>query len=589
MDIICAKCDRHFSSIEAAREHSGHCKETSKGESIRWIPAPKSKITPEEWERLMQLINPQYALPPKTPSDVEPTAVESENSKDSSEPAAVRLKRLRKEVHPDYVSVCPKCGRKSLWHNVKEDKYECLNLKCMAVMSSPDETAERIERPSVSKNRDSAGSNRNKRNGMDSFGRLLKMKELRLLLIPVILLLGCAFTRSYIPLWLLLGVSVIYPTEKWFSHITKRSKTIGKSYRLLLNLGILVTLGLLIQSSIKLFSGGFHYEPIVGASMFIAELIFFIWMWKVVARNSWRRPSMKFTVFSLLCLSVVFAFAGVQPLASYKDNLIGKVKPLIATIIEGTEDIIEDASTVIEDTEDIIEDASTVIEDITTEDTESSFGTKSGVYRNYYLGLVKDSKGVYAGSECYGKFLVLINNEEARNPTYQELLNFLKADKTDEFPYRLSLFPGFYSGSPEDLIDLDIIRGIVEGIRQPEPPRICADFAERLHNNAEAAGIRCGYVNLELIGYTDPSNLGIPSSTGHACNIFDTVDRGVVFIDCTGILGSYGPSSCDKIVDVVVGSKYVPVSIFPEPGWSSTWEETGTVTSISITWDGEWR
>jgi len=59
MDIICAKCGKHFSSIEAAREHSGHCTETSKGEPIRWIPAPKSEITPEEWESLMKLINPQ--------------------------------------------------------------------------------------------------------------------------------------------------------------------------------------------------------------------------------------------------------------------------------------------------------------------------------------------------------------------------------------------------------------------------------------------------------------------------------------------------------------------------------------------------
>ena len=59
MDIICAKCGKHFSSIEAAREHRGQCKETYKGEATRWIPAPKSRITPEEWERLIKLINSQ--------------------------------------------------------------------------------------------------------------------------------------------------------------------------------------------------------------------------------------------------------------------------------------------------------------------------------------------------------------------------------------------------------------------------------------------------------------------------------------------------------------------------------------------------
>ena len=57
MDIICARCGKHFSSIEDAREHRGHCKETSEGEAIHWIPAPNSKVTPEEWESLMKLIN----------------------------------------------------------------------------------------------------------------------------------------------------------------------------------------------------------------------------------------------------------------------------------------------------------------------------------------------------------------------------------------------------------------------------------------------------------------------------------------------------------------------------------------------------
>ena len=57
MDIICARCGKHFSSIEAAREHRGNCKETSKGEPIHWVPAQKSKITSEEWRNLMRLVN----------------------------------------------------------------------------------------------------------------------------------------------------------------------------------------------------------------------------------------------------------------------------------------------------------------------------------------------------------------------------------------------------------------------------------------------------------------------------------------------------------------------------------------------------
>jgi len=69
-----------------------------------------------------------------------------------------RLRQLRKEAHPDYVSVCPRCGHKSLWHNVKENKYECLNLRCKAVMSRPDETPGSIKQPARSGNTESDGT-----------------------------------------------------------------------------------------------------------------------------------------------------------------------------------------------------------------------------------------------------------------------------------------------------------------------------------------------------------------------------------------------------------------------------------------------
>ncbi len=54
MDIICAKCGEHFSSIESAREHNGHCKGASKNEELHWIPSQKNKLTPEEWDKLLE-------------------------------------------------------------------------------------------------------------------------------------------------------------------------------------------------------------------------------------------------------------------------------------------------------------------------------------------------------------------------------------------------------------------------------------------------------------------------------------------------------------------------------------------------------
>ena len=57
-----------------------------------------------------------------------------------------------------------------------------------------------------------------------------------------------------------------------------------------------------------------------------------------------------------------------------------------------------------------------------------------------------------------GQRLVLIDYANARDPTYQQTLDFIKSDKTDELPYTNTF--------------------------------VCSDFAEVLHNNAEKAGIR---------------------------------------------------------------------------------------------------
>jgi hypothetical protein len=127
---------------------------------------------------------------------------------------------------------------------------------------------------------------------------------------------------SFIPLWLMFGFSVIYSIEKWLYYFTRKYKGIGKLYRFLLNLSILSLLSLLVWTGIKLFSQQFVQSSLVGSLVFLAEFIFFIWIWKIVAKNSWRWPSMKLTVFTLICLGVIFAFAGVQPMAGYKDKTV---------------------------------------------------------------------------------------------------------------------------------------------------------------------------------------------------------------------------------------------------------------------------
>ena len=88
------------------------------------------------------------------------------------------------------------------------------------------------------------------------------------------------------------------------------------------------------------------------------------------------------------------------------------------------------------------------------------------------------------------------------------------------------------------------------------------------------AGIRAGYVSIESIN--------------HACNVFETTDRGTIFIDDTGI-SSFGPSNADKRVNVVRGVEYIPISLFHEEGWKDMWDSLGMIDGVFITWDGEWN
>jgi len=87
----------------------------------------------------------------------------------------------------------------------------------------------------------------------------------------------------------------------------------------------------------------------------------------------------------------------------------------------------------------------------------------------------------------------LKNNSNAENPTWVKLMVFLRADPTDDEYYSEYTFN-------------------------------CVSFAEMLHNNAEAKGIKAAFVG---VYFRD-------SDIGHALNAFVTVDKGLVYVDCTG-------------------------------------------------------
>ena len=182
----------------------------------------------------------------------------------------------------------------------------------------------------------------------------------------------------------------------------------------------------------------------------------------------------------------------------------------------------------------------------------------------YSLGLVMEESRLYY-IDSYGQPIVLLENKNAADPSYEELVSFLNADNTDQYPYVPSATQidlSSTSSDPRRMVDKDRWLQIVDGQAYQSIPRICADFAETIHNNAEIHGIRAGYVTIELSS----------STIGHAIDVFNTTDRGLVFIDDTGEESqtqisspgsvSFGiTDSCDKVAYLEKGKPYGSISL----------------------------
>lgn len=140
-----------------------------------------------------------------------------------------------------------------------------------------------------------------------------------------------------------------------------------------------------------------------------------------------------------------------------------------------------------------------------------------------------------------GKQIIITNYDDAVDPSYDQLVKFLSSDETELRDYE---YPGY----------------------------TCGDFAERLHDNAEFKGIRCGVVGV-MINLTnngkqssldgdDSLNMTPYASDetcrGHALDVFNTTDRGLVYVDDTGITSQekdQGNSAYDMIVFIQTGSE----------------------------------
>jgi hypothetical protein len=136
-----------------------------------------------------------------------------------------------------------------------------------------------------------------------------------------------------------------------------------------------------------------------------------------------------------------------------------------------------------------------------------------------------------------GSRVVLYNNMSAKDPSYEDLKTFLKADITDSIPYDLNYF-------------------------------VCSDCAEVVHNNAEKSGIRAAFVSVDFYD----------REKGHACNAFNTTDRGLVFVDCTAPV-FYDLENNDAVVIMKIGEIYKLEGLFGSHKFLDT-----TVKRYKIFW-----
>jgi myosin heavy subunit len=163
------------------------------------------------------------------------------------------------------------------------------------------------------------------------------------------------------------------------------------------------------------------------------------------------------------------------------------------------------------------------------------------------LELYEDTLGVQVFSGIMPPYqsgdlsnITLSNNNTAMDPTWKQLEGFLLEDKTDKKLYVNEIY-------------------------------VCGNYAQDLHNNAEAKGIRTAFVVVHF-------NKELP----HALNAFKTLDRALVYIDVTGASSPIRLANLDKKVQLEKGERYRSSLLFPN-GWGLG-RDTRLVKSIEIYW-----
>ena len=121
---------------------------------------------------------------------------------------------------------------------------------------------------------------------------------------------------------------------------------------------------------------------------------------------------------------------------------------------------------------------------------------------------------------------------EMHDPTYGEVVNFIRDDKTNKIPYDDETF-------------------------------VCGDYASIVNNNAESLGMRCAFVTLTF------------NQTAHTIIGFNTTNTGMVYIE---------PQSDEWVRNLEVGKDYWTDCVVPRKGYYYENDPDDTIESILIYW-----
>ncbi len=163
--------------------------------------------------------------------------------------------------------------------------------------------------------------------------------------------------------------------------------------------------------------------------------------------------------------------------------------------------------------------------------TRSSLATRTKELQTTVNELAAQKTGLAELQVSYDG-LVSGHGYTIKDPTYNQMLNFVREDATDKNKYIVDKYE-------------------------------CRHFATDICNNAESKGIRCAYVLLAF-----------PDGTGHAIIAFNTIDKGLIYIE---------PQS-DDMVKLEIGKRYWQCVIpsgnnyYPAPSYDDT------VTEVLVAW-----